>query len=211
MNYSVWITGGSYRNKNVFVWTYFCTFKLTLCPGGPWGPATPGGPVKPWNHRSLDVIGMSWDNYKLMIIIIIFTYCCSGFPTLPRRPLQNQKSTMRMCKQELWRRAVQRWRSYRWSHFAFSWRPPLTRWTLLSSRSQLTLREQQHRRHHPAPQFGKKRKSIKEHLSFVNTASGNNTHFLERWCYLWPWGSLDSLRSWFSLEENTWCRSLSAT
>lgn len=88
----------------------------------------------------------------MIIIIIIFTYCCSRFPTLPRRPLQNQKSTMRMCKQELWRRAVQRRRSYRWAHFAFSWRPPLTRWTLLSSRSRLALREQQHRRHHPAPQ-----------------------------------------------------------
>lgn len=48
-------------------------------------------------------------------------------------------------------------------------------------------------------QFGKKRKSTKEHLSFVNAASSNNTHFLKRWRYLWPWGSLDSLRSWFSL------------
>lgn len=71
---------------------------------------------------------------------------------MPRRPLQKQKPSVRTCKQELWRRWLQQGRSYHWSNFAFSWRPPLTRWTLLSSHSRGALREQQHTRHHAAPQ-----------------------------------------------------------
>lgn len=135
--------------------TLFCTFKLTLCPGGPWGPATPGGPVKPWNHRSLRVTGISWQilthDYCCCYYDYYFSYSCSRFPTLPRRPLPKQISHMRTRKQKLWSRATLQGRSYRWSHFAFSWRPPLTGWTLFSSCSWLALGKEQPSHHHPAP------------------------------------------------------------
>lgn len=117
-----------------------------------------------WTRQTLKpgIIRCYWDilrqlithcYYYYIVVILMFSYCCSGFPTLPRRPLQKQKPPMRTCKQELWRRWLQQGRSYHCSHFAFSWRPPLTRWTLLSSHSRGPLREQQHTRNERASEL----------------------------------------------------------
>lgn len=139
----------------------------TLCPGGPWGPATPGGPVIPWNQQSFDLMAITWDKYKSIFIIIFLTDRCSGFPTLSRRPLQKHKSSMRRWKQVLWWRFLQQSRSYHWSHFAFSRRPPLPGRTQVSSRSWWTLREQQHRCHHADPQGVIQRKSASDAEVFL--------------------------------------------
>lgn len=43
------------RRRNIVPETFH--FGLTLCPAGPWGPATPGRPLKPWNPGKT-----SWKN-----------------------------------------------------------------------------------------------------------------------------------------------------
>lgn len=84
---------------------------------------------------------------------------------------------MRRWKQVLWWRVQQQSRSYHWSHFAFSRRPPLTGWTQVSSRSWWTLRKQQHRCHHAAPQGVIQRKSASDAEVFLAWSSNQDLVF----------------------------------
>lgn len=47
------------------------SYEHTLCPGGPWGPATPGGPVIPWNQRSFDVELLE-TNINSFLLLLLF-------------------------------------------------------------------------------------------------------------------------------------------